>query len=299
MKADQTLKKKAASNFICHVTGRKLSLREGNRMEVTGQFTPSGQHLPFFYTRRNSFDGPETSSAGASLSARTLLPNISKSMTKNVNNLHRTRNALLRIVDLKASVPEPFLACQSCLKHDRYCEYPTATWKGAMQQHRVFTPSATSSQEHPHIISAGNNVMPISDSVCMPVLSNGAEYPASHNNDFSQVEMVIEHRRGDIEPPGHMFSIGEFGFDSMGFMDLSQYVPSTGMDWIFCNSLPDTSIPLPSFLTPTYFGNDAPAAESSDYQQNHQRSDPVVPSVEQTTQVLIFTFVNIAKVRWT
>ncbi|PMD13532.1 hypothetical protein NA56DRAFT_711924 [Hyaloscypha hepaticicola] len=62
----------------------------------------------------------------------------------------------------------------------------------------------------------------------MPVLSNGAEYPASHNNNFSQAETVIEHRRCEIEPPGYMFSIGDFGFDSMGFMDLSQNVPSTG-----------------------------------------------------------------------
>lgn len=159
-----------------------------------------------------------------------------------------------------------------------------------MPQHRVSTPSATyGSPEHPQIISAGSNVMPASDPVGMPVLPDGAEYPTSHNNDFSQPEMVIEHRRGDIEPPGHMFSIGEFEFDNMGFMDLSQYVPSTGMDWIFCNSLPDTSITLPSFLTPTYFGNDAPAAESSDYQQNHQQSDPVVPSVEQTQNLSRFS----------
>lgn len=86
--------------------------------------------------------------------------------------------------------------------------------------------------------------MHTSDSVGMPVLPNGAEYPASHNNNFSQAETVIEHRRCEIEPPGYMFSIGDFGFDSMGFMDLSQNVPSTGMDWIFCNSLPDTSMPL-------------------------------------------------------
>jgi hypothetical protein len=129
-------------------------------------------------------------------------------------------------------------------------------------------------------MSAGNNVMPTSDSAGMPALSGGAEYPG-HNNDFSQPEMVIEHRGGNIEPPGHLFSIGEFEFDSMGFMDLSQYVPSTGMDWIFSNSLPDPSIPPPSFLTPTYFGTDAAAAESSAYQQNQQQSGPVVPSVEQ------------------
>lgn len=150
-----------------------------------------------------------------------------------------------------------------------------------MQQHRGSTSSATyGSPENPQIMSAGNNVMPTSDSAGMPALSGGAEYP-SHNNDFSQPEMVIEHRGGNIEPPGHLFSIGEFEFDSMGFMDLSQYVPSTGMDWIFSNSLPDTSIPPPSFLTPIYFGTDAPAAESSAYQQNQQQSDPVVPSVEQ------------------
>jgi hypothetical protein len=136
------------------------------------------------------------------------------------------------------------------------------------------------SQENPRIMSAGNIAMPNFDSAGMPAFSTG-EYPRSDNDDFSQAEMAIEPRSGDIEPPGHLFSIGDFEFDSMGFMDLSQYVPSTGMDWIFCNSIPGTSIPLPSFLTPIYFGTDAPAAESSDYQQSHEKSDSVAQLAEQ------------------
>jgi hypothetical protein len=56
-------------------------------------------------------------------------------------------------------------------------------------------------------MSAGNNVMPTSDSAGMPALSGGAEYPTSHNNNFSQPDMVIEHRGGNIELLGHLFSI--------------------------------------------------------------------------------------------
>lgn len=101
-----------------------------------------------------------------------------------------------------------------------------------MQQHRGSMSSTTyGSPENPQTMPTGNNVMPTSDSTGMPALSGGAEYPTSHSNNFSQPEMVIEHYGGNVEPPGHLLSIGEFEFDSMGFMDLSQYVPSTGMYW--------------------------------------------------------------------
>lgn len=132
-------------------------------------------------------------------------------------------------------------------------------------------------------------MMPTADSAGMPTLSDDPVYPKSHDNSFSQQEMPVEHRGGNMDPPGHFFSVGEFEFDSMGFMDLSQYVPSTGMDWIFSNSLPDTLTPSPSFLTPTYFGTEAPAAESSSYQQNQQESGPAAPSIAQVQTSSRFT----------
>jgi hypothetical protein len=149
-----------------------------------------------------------------------------------------------------------------------------------MQQHRGSTSSATHGSPDPQILSAANNSIATSDPAGIRDLSSGSEYTTTHNNDFSQPEMVMEHRGGNIEPSNHLFSVGEFEFDSMGFMDLSQYAPSTGMDWIFSNSLPDTLIPPSSFLNPTYFEDDVAAAENSAYQHNQQPNRPLVPPVE-------------------